>query len=95
MARAKKKLSIAQPPPTRLRGRAALGNTEEEWLRIRAVMPISVEPLWKQIQQRLRELGVTHPNKAVEAGMHVEILMAEFWSGTRYLDAEDWIGQYV
>jgi hypothetical protein len=54
-------------------------------------MPLDCKPLWDKIQERLRELGVIHHNKGVEAGMHVEILMAEFWASERIPRPENWV----
>ena len=62
----------------------------EDWLRFQIVMPLVCAPLWNEIQEHLRELGVTHENKAIENGMHVEILMAEFWASTRIPKPEGW-----
>jgi hypothetical protein len=53
-------------------------------------LPLECEPLWNEIQRNLRELGVVHWNKGVEAGMHVEILMAEYWAGLRIPRPEGW-----
>jgi hypothetical protein len=79
---------------TKLRVPRALrrgGGNDDEWLRIRVVLPLICAPLWDEIQQHLRELGIEHHNKAVEAGMHVEILMAEFLAGTRQPKPENWV----
>ncbi len=57
-------------------------------------MPADVGPLWELCQNRLRELGVEHHNKGVEAGMHLEILVAEFLAGTRNPDPEKWWTPY-
>lgn len=57
-------------------------------------MPIACAPLWEAVQERLRELGVEHYNKGIEAGMHVEILLAEFLAGTRTPSPEKWWGQH-
>jgi len=54
------------------------------------VMPISVQPLWEEIQQQMREFELVHANEAVEAGMHVEALMAEYLAGTRIPRPEGW-----
>ena len=66
----------------------------DKWLRIRVILPIECKPLWDEIQERLRDLEVSHPNKGVEAGMHVEILCAEFLAGTRVPSPEKWWGQH-
>lgn len=68
---------------------------KEEWLRLRCVMPISVTPMWNEIQRVLREYGVTHHNKGIEAGMHMEILMAEFMAGHRVPLPEGWHDGYT
>lgn len=57
-------------------------------------MPISCQPLWEAVQERLRELGIEHPNKGIEAGMHLEILLAEFQAGERVPLPEGWYGPY-
>jgi len=54
-------------------------------------MPLTCAPLWNAIQQELRELGITHEDKVIENGMHVEILMAEFWAGNRIPKPEGWV----
>jgi hypothetical protein len=41
-------------------------------------MPISVLPVWVEVKRRLRELGIEHHNQGIEAGMMMEVLMAEF-----------------
>lgn len=46
-------------------------------------MPVDVEPLWDEIQRIMRLYGIEHPNKAVENGMHLEMLVAEFLAGSR------------
>jgi hypothetical protein len=58
-------------------------------------MPLSTEPLWNEIQERLRELGVEHHNKGIEAGMHMEILMAEFLAGLRVPRPDGWHDPYT
>lgn len=78
---------------TRLRGPklARLAESgDEEWLRIRVILPIACKPLWDEIQAQLRELEIVHHNKGVEAGMHVEILMAEYLAGLRIPRPEGW-----
>jgi hypothetical protein len=50
--------------------------------------------MWDEIQERLRELGIEHHNKGIEAGMHLEILMAEFLAGQRVPTPENWYGSY-
>lgn len=55
------------------------------------VMPIGVKPLWDEIQQKLRELELVHHNDAIEAGMHVEALLAEFYAGTQIPRPDGWI----
>lgn len=63
----------------------------DEWARFQIVMPLQCAPLWNEIQANLRDLGITHPDKAVEAGMHFEILMAEYWAGSHVPKPEGWI----
>lgn len=68
----------------------------EEWLRLRCVAPISFSPVWEVVQDELRARGVSHHNKGIEAGMHLEILAAEFLAGLlRHEDVpEDWPDPY-
>jgi hypothetical protein len=54
-------------------------------------MPSACAPLWNEIQANLRDVGVVHESKAIEAGMHVEILMAEYWAGMRQPKPKDWV----
>lgn len=86
-----KNVKLAKPSKSRLRGRAAQPeNGADEWVRIRCVIPASVAPLWDFIQERLRELEVEHHNKGIEAGMHLEILCAEFLSSDQHPRPEEW-----
>jgi len=54
-------------------------------------MPKDCAPLWNEIQANLRDLGVVHESAAIEAGMHVEILMAEYWASTHVPRPEGWV----
>lgn len=69
---------------------------KEEWLRLRCVAPISFSPIWEHVQDELRALGIVHHNKGIEAGMHLEILCAEFIAGLRLHEdvPEDWHDPY-
>ena len=50
--------------------------------------------MWDEIQDILRDLEIEHHNKGIEAGMHLEILMAEFLAGLRTPNPEGWFGPY-
>lgn len=47
------------------------------------VLPELVGPLWDEVQRVMREHGITHDNKGVENGMHLEMLIADFLAGRR------------
>ena len=47
------------------------------------VIPETVGPLWDEVQRIMRQYEIEHPNKAVENGMHLEMLIADFLSGRR------------
>lgn len=62
----------------------------EEWLRLRCVAPITFSPIWEVVQNELRAMGIVHHNKGIEAGMHLEILAAEFLASMkRHEDVPD------
>lgn len=47
------------------------------------VLPVGASPLWDEVQRIMREFEIEHPNKGVENGMHLEMLIADFLAGLR------------
>lgn len=54
---------------------------QARWVKIEAVIPAEVFPLWDTVCSKLEDEGVIHNHEIVRNGMVVEILVAEFLAG--------------
>ena len=52
---------------------------KEEWFRIEVLIPVETRSLWEETKYRMKgRYGVNHPNEAIENGMFLEYLAAEW-----------------
>lgn len=56
---------------------------EERWFAVTAVLPLSTRVLWEEVLYRFAQMGVSHENPEVQAGMIFEYLMAEWLASAR------------
>jgi hypothetical protein len=51
---------------------------KEQWFEVRCLIPVEVRAVWEETRHRFHQLGITHPDEAIENGMMLEYACAEW-----------------
>ena len=50
----------------------------EQWFEVRCQVPADVRAVWEEARYRMRALGIVHHDEAIENGMILEYVCAEW-----------------